>query len=465
MAKKVLLLILLGILSFTQLNIAKAADGETHTVTFIDFDEDVIEVQEVLNGQDAKQVNHTRIGYQLVGWSASILNITEDITVQAIYLPNMYDITFKNLDGSTIVVAEIGHDSVLEELNEQVRTAFNVGVIEYPATEDNIFEEENYQRLFISGDTIWHLVDTNQRQTITEYIVDLEGYEFTGWSPLENTVIKGDMDFNATFQEETDDNVVIDPEDPENEIIEFTPEDLTYVSADLLEASVTSEFLISLIDSLVNTLEESVLEFPELNSSGEDGVAVIIQKDALVYAEDNGIDLLIKAEGYELLIPNESLSRVLDSIITELKIEIKETEQVVRASYEVGDFVGTPYETIEIGLFGSLTAITDYHIEVTTDSTHEVVSLINGEYSLLETVAEGTGRKVILMNNGVVIKSILTEKEEPVDPVTPIPQEPRFDPIEWIKDLDKSVLALYAVGSYLVIYLAIYTIEFYRGKN
>jgi hypothetical protein len=294
-----------------------------------------------------------------------------------------------------------------------------------------------------------------------------EGFTFTGWSPLEDSVIKGPTDYNAQFEIETDDNVTVDPEDPETEIIAFTKDDLTYESGELLIATVEEDFFKSLVDSLINTLDETVLQFPEIEATTEDGIEVVVPKGALVYAEDNGIDLLINSNGYSVLIPNSSLVQVLDSIVTELRIQIKDTDVAVRSSYDLGDYTGSPFETVEINLLGSTTPITDFIIEVTTDSDHDLVFLSDENYSLLESNVSGDGMVTVIQNNGVLIKSTLTEKEttNPVDPVIPITPEPRFDPVEWLFDLEFYTLVLIGLGSFLVVYGAVYAVEFYRGKN
>lgn len=457
MSKKLILLVTLFFSIFIKLNTVSAA--ETFTVTYRDWDEEVIRTEEVEQGNDAYRHVPKRIGYEFSHWSPSLVDIQEDRTVYAVYTPRPHTVTFESLDGSEVISAILGYDYVLEELNDQVKAAFNLGYTQEFFYDDYVEEEELSQRLFIKDDTIWHLVKTNYGTYIDEYIVDVEGYEFTGWSP-ESFLIQEDTTFSAQFELIEDENVVVDPEEPNNEIINFTSQDLTYTTGELLEASVDTDFFKSVIDSLVNTLGETELMFPEITTDGEDGIVVVIQKEALVYAEDMGIDISVEYDGYRILIPNASLSQLLDNIVVDFRLEIRETNEIVNASYDLGDYTGTPVEIMEINLLGSTVPISDYEVEVHLDSDHAIVALNDGVYSLLDS----EDRRIILNNNSVLIKSNLSEKSVPVTPTRPETDD-EFDPLEWLKDLEVTTIILYSLGSYVIIYLLVYLFEVYRGKT
>lgn len=58
----------------------------TYTVTFIDWDGTVLKTETVAHSREATAPeNPVRIGYELVGWDADFSNVTEDLTVTAIY--------------------------------------------------------------------------------------------------------------------------------------------------------------------------------------------------------------------------------------------------------------------------------------------------------------------------------------------------------------------------------------------
>lgn len=60
---------------------------QTYTVTFVDHDGTVIEEQEVAEGEAATApADPTREGYVFVGWDKEFSNVTEDMTVTAVYI-------------------------------------------------------------------------------------------------------------------------------------------------------------------------------------------------------------------------------------------------------------------------------------------------------------------------------------------------------------------------------------------
>ena len=91
----------------------------TYTVTFKDGDE-VLKTETVEYGKDAVGLRPTKEGYTFTGWSASISNVTSDITVTANYVINSHTVTF--MDGESVLKTEninYGDDLSLVELNKE----------------------------------------------------------------------------------------------------------------------------------------------------------------------------------------------------------------------------------------------------------------------------------------------------------------------------------------------------------
>ena len=93
--KKIISLVLcvLMVMSFGPIQAAYAELGEgaepatTYTVKFVNWDDSVIETQEVEDGEAAVAPENipTREGFEFTGWDKDFLNVTEDITVTAQY--------------------------------------------------------------------------------------------------------------------------------------------------------------------------------------------------------------------------------------------------------------------------------------------------------------------------------------------------------------------------------------------
>jgi hypothetical protein len=74
-----------------------------HTVTFLDWDAEVLDTQTVDHGSAATGLaNPSRAGHTFSGWDKTFGNITEDLTVTAQYTANAYTVTFKDHDGTEL---------------------------------------------------------------------------------------------------------------------------------------------------------------------------------------------------------------------------------------------------------------------------------------------------------------------------------------------------------------------------
>ena len=84
----------------------------TYTVTFVDFDGTVISTQTVEWMGAAKYPDDPkREGYTFVKWDNPIDNVTSDITVTAQYAINTYTVTFKDWDERVLDTQEVEHGS------------------------------------------------------------------------------------------------------------------------------------------------------------------------------------------------------------------------------------------------------------------------------------------------------------------------------------------------------------------
>ncbi|MBR6594868.1 MAG: phosphodiester glycosidase family protein [Clostridia bacterium] len=102
--------------------LTKAPPLETYTVTFVGKDGEVIEAQTVEEGKAATAPEAPAVeGYAFTGWDKEFANITEDITVTALY-ERTYALGDVNLDGkvnSLDAALVLRYDADLYELTEQ----------------------------------------------------------------------------------------------------------------------------------------------------------------------------------------------------------------------------------------------------------------------------------------------------------------------------------------------------------
>ena len=105
---------------------------DTFTVTFVDYDGTVLSAQDVVSGESATApANPTRAGdaqfsYIFAGWDKDFTNVTEDITVTAIYtqVVNTYTVTFTDSDGTVIDTQQVEYGSAATEPEVPVKDGF-----------------------------------------------------------------------------------------------------------------------------------------------------------------------------------------------------------------------------------------------------------------------------------------------------------------------------------------------------
>ena len=76
---------------------------EIYTVTFEDYDETILDIQEIEHGNDATEPDHPiREGYTFTGWDTDFTNVVSNLTIRAQYDVNSYNLTFIDYDASII---------------------------------------------------------------------------------------------------------------------------------------------------------------------------------------------------------------------------------------------------------------------------------------------------------------------------------------------------------------------------
>ena len=79
-------------------------ETESHTVTFVDWNGNVLDTQTVAFGADAippPSVDLTRPGYVFAGWDTAFTAVTENLTVTAVY-HQLFTVTFRDADGTVL---------------------------------------------------------------------------------------------------------------------------------------------------------------------------------------------------------------------------------------------------------------------------------------------------------------------------------------------------------------------------
>jgi len=132
-------------------------DEVYHTVTYQDYDETELGTEQVLDGQAAAGMSPTRKGFTLTGWSEDISCVTNDMTVTAQYTETLWTVTFR-----------------VE------------GVITY-----SIQAVEGYNPA-----SIYYVPGTPKKASTAS-----TDYTFSHWAPNDVTAVIGDLTLDAVFTE------------------------------------------------------------------------------------------------------------------------------------------------------------------------------------------------------------------------------------------------------------------------
>ncbi|MBK3518671.1 InlB B-repeat-containing protein [Carboxylicivirga marina] len=99
--------------------------GEGFTVTFLDWDGAVLKTEQVVSGGAATApANPSRTGYTFTGWDVPFNNITDNLTVNAVYTINQYAVTFVDWDGSELKTEDVNYGGAATAPAEPTRTGY-----------------------------------------------------------------------------------------------------------------------------------------------------------------------------------------------------------------------------------------------------------------------------------------------------------------------------------------------------
>ncbi len=96
-----------------------------YTVNFVDYDTSVLKTETLMLAASATAPdNPTRTGYTFTGWDVAFDNITENITVTAVYTINTYTVRFEDYDGTLLKLETVDYDSAASAPSDPSRTGY-----------------------------------------------------------------------------------------------------------------------------------------------------------------------------------------------------------------------------------------------------------------------------------------------------------------------------------------------------
>ena len=196
------------------------------TVIYLDWNEALLDIEEVKNGDDAKGITVSREGYTFTGWSQSIENVTEDLIVKAQYEINTYTVRFFDNDGKQIGADQVinWNEAAVEPNDEDIPAVEGHTFTGWDKDFDHVKSDLDIKALYEINTYIVYFYDMVGNQLGETQIIEygkaavapeapaVEGYHFTGWDK-DFGAVKSDLIVNATYEKNVYTVTFVDKDD------------------------------------------------------------------------------------------------------------------------------------------------------------------------------------------------------------------------------------------------------------
>ena len=195
------------------------AEDRLYTVTFIDWNGEVISTDAVKLGASANApADPYRSGYRFDKWSTAINNITSDTEVYATYV-RTYTVRFVDYDGSVLSISVVNKGESVTAPTTPTRK--NYTFVGWSTSTDNVLSDitaraeyrRHYYVTFVDwdGTVISSSIVEPGEDAVAPQIPVHEGYAFVSWSGSYKNV-NGDITVSATYKINTYTVTFTDPD-------------------------------------------------------------------------------------------------------------------------------------------------------------------------------------------------------------------------------------------------------------
>ena len=178
----------------------------THTLTYM-IDGEVYKVVEYDTNDDIAPVdNPQKEGYTFSGWSYISSNMpAENVTVTGSFTINQYSITYE-VDGKTYTSKKQNYGTAILPPEMEEREGYDFVWEEYPetvpasdVTVQGRYVPKTFILTYILNGEVYKTEEVEYGSSITPDIPELEGYTFSSWDGLPETMPAKDVTATATF--------------------------------------------------------------------------------------------------------------------------------------------------------------------------------------------------------------------------------------------------------------------------
>jgi hypothetical protein len=192
------------------LTVTAVYEINTYTVTFVDHDGTELSVQTVEHGGAATApAEPTNAGYTFISWDKAFDEVTENLTVTAMYEINIYKVTLDDGDGTILSSQTVEHGSAATEPTEPTREGYTFiswdkafDEVTENLTVTAVYEINTYTITFVDHDGTELSVHTVRHGGAATAPTEptREGYTFTNWDVAFDNVTS-DLTVTAVYEE------------------------------------------------------------------------------------------------------------------------------------------------------------------------------------------------------------------------------------------------------------------------
>ena len=195
---------------YSDLEVTALYDVAIFTVNFIDWDNTIIKSEQVEYGHDATPPEDpVREGYTFIGWDKDHHNITSAVNIYAQYEILTYTVTFLDMDGTVLDVQTVDHGSaaVAPETPVHVGLVFagwdaDISCVTSDMTVTAVYEVQTFTVTFVDmdGETVIEAQTVNYGEdAVAPEAPAHDGYEFIGWD-IPFSSVTSDLTVTAQYE-------------------------------------------------------------------------------------------------------------------------------------------------------------------------------------------------------------------------------------------------------------------------
>ncbi len=188
----------------SDLNVYAVYSSTTYTVTYMDYNGNLLKQESVPEGGTGNPPTPARTGYDFTGWSGSYINVTSNRTLFAEYSIKTFTVRFLDEEGNVLKSAVVNYNGSVTpptppEVDGKTFSHWNQSYTNIKSTRDILaVYDENTSTVTFMVDDVVKVEEVPYGEAATAPEVTKEGHTFLNWDQDFSNVV-ADITINAVF--------------------------------------------------------------------------------------------------------------------------------------------------------------------------------------------------------------------------------------------------------------------------